>query len=98
MTTSVRLRINVLKYFQIFRKFSFVSNLLAFQLFCLAASAESLMFPDFLASGTKFTVSISSQARYDHFDTLPFINIQLFSIFNMISSQPRYDHFGTSPK
>ena len=54
-------RINVLKYFQIFRKFSFVSNLLAFQLFCLAASAESLMFPDFLASGTKFTVSISSR-------------------------------------
>ena len=71
MTTSVRLRINALKYFQIFSKFSFVSNLLAFQLFSLAASAESLMFPDFLASWTKFTVSISSQPRYDHFGTSP---------------------------
>ena len=51
MTTSVCLRINVLKYFQIYRKIAFVSNLLAFQLFCLAALAESLMFPDFPASG-----------------------------------------------
>lgn len=32
-TSSIRFRINVLKYFQIFSKFSFVSNLLAFQLF-----------------------------------------------------------------
>jgi hypothetical protein len=71
MTTSVRLRINVLKYFQIFSKFSFVSNLLAFSFFRSAASAESPMFPDFLASGTKFTASISSQPRYDHFGTSP---------------------------
>lgn len=71
MTTSVRLRINVLKYFQIFSKFSFVSNLLAFQLFCLAASAESLMFPDSLALGTKSIASISNQVHYDLFGTSP---------------------------
>ena len=40
---------------------------------------------------------ISSQSRYDHFDTSPFNNYLVFGANNMISSQSRYDHFDTSP-
>ena len=39
---------------------------------------------------------ISSQARYDHFDTPPWEIYSVFSTNNMISSQPRYDHFDTA--
>ena len=40
---------------------------------------------------------ISSQPRYDHFDTSPCKKYSVFGENNMISSQPRYDHFDTSP-
>ena len=40
---------------------------------------------------------LSSQSRYDHFDTLPCNNYSVLERNNMISSQPRYDHFDTSP-
>ena len=40
---------------------------------------------------------ISSQARYDHFDTSPCKKYSVFGENNMISSQARYDHFDTSP-
>ena len=39
---------------------------------------------------------ISSQARYDHFDTPPWEIYSVFSTDNTISSQPRYDHFDTA--
>ncbi len=39
---------------------------------------------------------ISSQARYDHFDTSPQYNYSVLGTDNMISSQPRYDHFDTA--
>ena len=40
---------------------------------------------------------ISSQARYDHFDTSPQYNYSVLGTDNMISSQSRYDHFDTAP-
>ncbi len=40
---------------------------------------------------------ISSQPRYDHFDTSPCKKYSVFGENNMISSQARYDHFDTLP-
>ena len=39
---------------------------------------------------------ISSQPRYDHFDTSPYDKYAFFRSNHMISSQPRYDHFDTA--
>ena len=39
---------------------------------------------------------ISSQGRYDHFDTPPCITIHFLTQIHLISSQPRYDHFDTA--
>lgn len=45
----------------------------------------------------RFTVnSISSRARYDHFDTPPWEIYSVFSTDNMFSSHSRYNRFDTS--
>ena len=40
---------------------------------------------------------ISSAARYDHFDTLPYHKYAVLGESHMISSAARYDHFDNSP-
>ncbi len=45
----------------------------------------------------QWTLSISSQPRYDHFDTSPNNNYSILRHCHMISSQLRYDCFATSP-
>ena len=50
----------------------------------------------FRSGSYRVATTISSAARYDHFDTLPFNNYSVFAAHNMISSQPRYDRFDTA--
>ena len=51
----------------------------------------------FRSGSYRVATTISSQARYDHFDTPPWEIYSVFGTDNMISSQARYDHFDTAP-
>ena len=51
----------------------------------------------FRSRSYRVATTISSAARYDHFDTLPCDNYSILGTGNMISSQARYDHFDTPP-
>ena len=54
----------------------------------------------FRSGSYRVATTISSQARYDHFDTPPCNSYSIFKVYDhriaRISSQPRYDRFDTA--
>lgn len=51
----------------------------------------------FRSGSYRVATTISSAARYDHFDTLPYHKYAVLGESHMISSAARYDHFDNSP-